>query len=101
ELKLKRGEQLLFAAVPDKGATQYPIILSAPRRARSGHAFTVRASAYGSGSTPRPLAGVTVDGRVTNARGVATVTLRGAGRMTITATRSGWIRDEATVAVAR
>ena len=100
DLKLSRGEQILFAAVPDKG-NEYPILLSAPRRARSGHAFTVHASAYGAGHVLRPLGGVSVDGQVTNVRGVAKVTLRGTGRMTVTATRNGWIRDEATIAVAR
>ncbi len=100
ELKLTRGEQLLFAAVPDKG-TEYPIVLSAPGRVRAGHAFRVRASGYGAGRVLRPLAGVSVAGAVTNAKGIAMVTLRRPGHASVTASHAGWIRDEATVDVVR
>ncbi|MGH2915968.1 MAG: hypothetical protein ACRDMX_13370 [Solirubrobacteraceae bacterium] len=99
DLRLTRGEQLLFAAVPDKG-NAYPILLSAPRRVVAGHAFDVSARYYGARGGARPLAGVKVSGgAVTNARGVATVTLRRSGRVRLTASRARYIRAEATVAV--
>ena len=57
-LKLKPGEQLLFAPAPGSG-TAYPIILSAPRHATAGKAFTVKAF-YFKGKARTPLAGVKV-----------------------------------------
>jgi hypothetical protein len=97
-LKLKPGEQLLFAAVSDKG-TAYPIVLSAPQRASTGHAFTVKASYYGPKGPPKPLAGVSVAGHVTSPTGVTTVTASTSGKLHLTATRAGYIRAEATVSV--
>ncbi|HLH66669.1 MAG TPA: hypothetical protein VKV27_13295 [Solirubrobacteraceae bacterium] len=100
DLRLRRGEQLLFAAVPDKG-TEYPLMLSAPARARAGRPFAVRVETYGSGSAERPVAGALVDGVRTDARGYATVKVRRPGRARLTATLAGFIRDEATVAITR
>jgi hypothetical protein len=98
-LKLHRGEQLLFAAVPDKG-TEFPIVLSAPAHATTGGAFTVKASAFGAKGGAKPLAGVSVkDGGVTNQQGVTTVTAATAGKLHLTASRTGYIRAEATVTV--
>jgi hypothetical protein len=100
DLKLKRGEQILFAVVPDKGATPYPIVLSAPAHATAGHSFTVKATYFGAKGGAKPLAGVVVkDGGKTNAQGVTTVTATKKGRLSLTASRTGYIRDEATVAV--
>jgi hypothetical protein len=98
-LELHRGEQILFAAVPDKG-TDYPIILSAPARAATGHGFTVKATYFGAKGAAKPLAGVSVKGGgTTNAQGVTTVTAGKKGRLSLTASRSGFIRAEATVSV--
>ena len=97
-LKLHRGEQLLFAAVPDKG-TEYPIVLSTPAHATSGQAFTVKATYFGAKGA-KPLAGVSVKGGgVTNQQGMTTVTAATAGKLQLTASRTGYIRAEATVTV--
>lgn len=100
-LALHRGEQLLFAAVPDSPA-EVPIILTAPARARTGHRFTVRAEAYTANGARRPLAGLTIAGAgQTDAAGRTTVTPRRAGKLMLAAARAGYIRAEATVSVAR
>lgn len=97
DLKLVRGEQLLFAAVPQRG-TEYPLAISAPRRA--GHRFTVTVRAYGAHGAARPIAGASVtDGGVTNRHGRTTVRVPRSGRVTLTASRRGHIRAEATVRV--
>jgi hypothetical protein len=99
DLKLHRGEQILFAAVPEKG-TEYPIVLSVPARARTGRSFTVKATYFGARGGAKPLAGVAVKGGgVTNAQGVATVTATKQGKLSLTASRAGYIRDEVTVAI--
>ncbi|MGA9860278.1 MAG: hypothetical protein WBQ18_20595 [Solirubrobacteraceae bacterium] len=96
-LKLHRGEKLLFAAVPAKG-TEYPIVLSAP--AHAGRTFTVRASSYGDTGRSKPLSGVLVKGAgTTNAKGTVTVTVPRSGKVTLTASRKGYVRAEATVSV--
>lgn len=98
-LKLHRGEQLLFAAVPDKG-TEYPIVLSAPAHATTGGAFTVTATSFGAKGAAKPLAGVSIKGGgVTNQQGTTTVTAATAGKLHLTASRTGYIRAEATVTV--
>jgi hypothetical protein len=99
DLKLRTGERLLFAPYPGSGTTA-PIVISAPSHATAGHAFRVKATSYGAGSTAKPLAEVKITGGgVTNAQGMTTVTPHRAGRETLTATRPGYIRDEVTVSV--
>jgi hypothetical protein len=98
-LKLHKGEQLLFAPAPAKG-TVFPAGLIAPRTATAGTSFTVKAVSYTAKGKAKPLAGAVVDGVRTNARGKATITPAHAGRLTLTASRPGYIRSAAaTVAV--
>jgi hypothetical protein len=100
-LKLKPGEHIVFAAVPDKGPTEYPLIVSAPAHATAGHAFTVKVSWANAKGATKPLAGVSVTGAgVTGKTGAVTVTASKAGKLTLTASKTGYIRDEATVSVA-
>jgi hypothetical protein len=54
-LKLHRGEQLLFAAISQKG-TILPIVLTGPKRATAGHPFTVKTSYYNGKGVATPLA---------------------------------------------
>ncbi|MGH2876044.1 MAG: hypothetical protein ACRDNJ_00285 [Solirubrobacteraceae bacterium] len=97
DLRLARGEQLLFAAVPQRG-TEYPLAISAPRHA--GHRFTVTVTAYRARGAARPIAGASVtDGGVTNRHGRTTVRVPRSGRVTLTASRRGHIRAETTVRV--
>lgn len=104
DLSVANGARLLFAAVPAKG-TEYPIVLSAPKTATVGQAFTVKAFYYtGKGSATKPVAGVTFTGAkgTTNRRGVARVTAARAGRLSLVGSAKGEIRSAAqTVTVAR
>ena len=103
--KVKPGDQLLFAAVASKGATEFPIVLSAPGKATVGRAFQVKAFYYpGKGGKTKPLAGVKLSGvkAQTNAKGVATVTPAKAGRLSIVGSKRNEIRSAAaTVAVSK
>ena len=60
ELKLHRGEQLLFAAVPGKQAPCIRSASSAPGQATVGHAFKVKVIWYNAKGKAKPLAGVQV-----------------------------------------
>jgi hypothetical protein len=95
ELKLHRGEQLLFAAVPDSG-TAYPLALEAPKSATVGHAFTVKVAYFNGSGKAKPLSGamVAVAGRSgkTNSHGTVRLTLGHAGTFVLHATHAGYVR---------
>ena len=98
-IKLKAGEQLLFAAVPDT-PTEYPLGISAPATAATGHTFKVKTVAYNGGGKAKLLAGVTVTGghgvkAVSNSHGVATITASHTGTLVLHATKSAYIRAAA------
>jgi hypothetical protein len=94
QLKLHRGDHLLFAVVPDKGSA-YPTAIEAPTRATVGQAFTVKVVAYPKG-VAKPLAGAKLSGSgidaVTNRHGVASVTAHHAGTIVLHADHRGYIR---------
>ncbi len=92
-LKLHRNEQLLFAVT---NGSQLPIVLTAPQHAKIGRPFKVRASYYTGKGVRKPLAGVRLDGAVTNRSGIATITDKRAGKLTLTASRTGYIRSAPT-----
>jgi hypothetical protein len=100
-ISLRRGDRLLFAAVPDT-PQEFPIALHAPRTTSAGKSFTVKSFWFDAGGRRRRLGGVRVRGggidTVTNSRGVATVKLSHAGSVRLRATRRGYIRA-ATVVV--
>lgn len=85
KLKLHRGEQLLFAAVPQTGVA-YVTALRAPRTASAGHRFTVKVVWF-KGRQAKPLAGARVTGAgvhaTTNRRGVATLTASHSGALVL------------------
>jgi hypothetical protein len=100
-LKLHRGEQLLFAPYPAKGSV-YPILITAPRHAKINQSFKVKVYYENAKGISKPLAGVLLKdaAAVTGRNGVATITARRAGRLTLTAGKSGYIRSaSATVGV--
>jgi hypothetical protein len=94
ELTLHKGDQLLLAAVPDKGS-EYPLAIEAPSHATAGRPFTVKVVDYPKG-VAKPLAGAQLSGSgvnaVTNRRGLASVTVRHAGTIVLHADRKGDIR---------
>jgi hypothetical protein len=97
EIKLRPGEQLLFAAVPDKG-TEYPLVLTAPHTATVGHVFTVKVVYFVKQHVSHPLAGVRVSGNgvsaaTTNSRGEAKLHSLKAGRLILHATHADFVRS--------
>jgi hypothetical protein len=94
DLKLHKGEHLLFAPAPAKG-TVYPTAITAPSHATTGTAFTVTVVSYTAKGKARPLSGAVLDGARTNAQGVATITPTKTGRLRLTASRTGYIRSAA------
>jgi hypothetical protein len=97
-LKLHRGEQLLFAAVPVTGKV-YPIVIAAPKHASTGHAFKVRVTYFNAKGVAKPLAGATVHNgartATTGASGTVTITPQHTGKLTYTAAKTGYIRSAA------
>lgn len=98
-LTLHRGEQLLFAAVPARG-TVYPLVLTGPRRATTGHRFTLKLTYFKGQGRARPVAGATVRGAGlararTSAAGTVSVTPTRAGKLTYRAAKTGYIRSAA------
>jgi hypothetical protein len=94
QLKLHKGDQLLLAAVPDKGS-EYPLAIEAPSHATAGRPFTVKVVDYPKG-VAAPLAGAQLSGSgvnaVTNRQGLVSVTVRHAGTIVLRADRRGDIR---------
>jgi hypothetical protein len=95
EIKLKAGDQLLFGAVPLSGKG-YPLVIKAPKTARAGAPLKVTVDAVNGKGKSAPLAGATVTGggatATTNTKGVATVTPKHVGKLTLGASRAGDIR---------
>ncbi|MGH2866792.1 MAG: hypothetical protein ACRDNK_04370 [Solirubrobacteraceae bacterium] len=96
-LKLHAGEQLLFAAVPVKGATEYPLVITGPRHATAGHRVALKVTYFNAKGVARPLAGATVHGgggsALTGASGNVSVTAPHVARLTFTAAKAGYIRS--------
>jgi hypothetical protein len=100
-LKLHRGEQLLFAAVSDKGSP-FPIVITAPRSATTGHPFNVKAYYYNAKGARKPLPGVSFKGTsgTTSKQGVVSLAAQRKGKLKLTGTLNGYIRSAtATVSV--
>jgi hypothetical protein len=95
EQKLHQGDQLLFAAVPQKGYA-YPIAIRAPRNATAGHRFDVKVVWFNAKGRPKPLAGavVSVHGKTvkTKGRGTVGITWSSPGTVVIHASRPGYVR---------
>jgi hypothetical protein len=95
-LKLHRGEQLLFAAVPQKG-NEFPIVLTGPSHATAGHPFKVKATYYNAKGVAKPLAKAHLTtGSVkltTSHNGTASIVTTKSGPVKIRATSKGFIRS--------
>jgi hypothetical protein len=101
DIKVKRGDQLLFASVPTRGK-QYPIVLKAPSKATVGKPFQVKAFYYrGASATTTPIPGVSFSGvkGTTNVQGAATVTASQAGKLSLVGSKLGEIRSAAATVV--
>ncbi len=94
EQKLRRGERLLFAAVPDS-TVEYAVAIRAPRTAAAGHPFAVKVVWWGASGKAKPLAGarVTAAGTTSTTNSQGTVELTAAaGTLVIHASKKDYIR---------
>jgi hypothetical protein len=96
DLKLHRGEQLLFAPAPGTGNV-VPAGLSGPSRVTAGKKFELKAVYYTAKGKARPLAKARVKAgglsAVSNKRGVVTFKATHSGKLKFTATEKGYIRS--------
>jgi hypothetical protein len=96
-LKLHRGEQLLFAAVPQKGRTEYPIVLTGPGDATSGHPFEVKASYFNAKGVATPLGKAQIVAgslhATTGTNGTASITASKTGPLKLRASSPEFIRS--------
>jgi hypothetical protein len=96
DLKLHRGEQILFAPAPGTGNV-VPAGLTGPTRAMAGKAFTLKAVYYTAKGKPKPLAKARVKAgklsAVTNKHGVATFKATQSGKLKFVASEKGYIRS--------
>jgi hypothetical protein len=94
DIKLHRGDQLLFAA--EGSTTADPIAIKAPSSATVGQTFDVTVVTYNQSGKSKPLAGATVtvaghSGK-TDRHGVVPLTPDSAGTFTLSAFDKGYIR---------
>ncbi len=101
EVTPKAGDQLLFAAIPLSGKG-YPLVIKAAKTATKRSPLKVTVDYVNGKGRSVPLAGATVTGgaakTTTNAKGIATLTPKHSGKLTLGASKSGDIRA-ATVTV--
>jgi hypothetical protein len=99
ELKLRAGDQLLFAVDAIK-KHEHPLGIVAPARARAGRAFKLKIVSYSDSGKATPLAGAHVRGGGLNAvsdrQGIVAVADGAPATLTFTATDKGFIRSAAT-----
>ena len=92
-IKLRRGDQLLFAATI---YPEYPLGLSGPAAATTGHAFTVKVVHYTAAGRAKPLARARVTGSgvsgVTNRSGLARINPTHAGTLVLRASAKRYVR---------
>lgn len=91
-IKLKQGEQLLFAITD---GSQHPIVLKGPSQVRVGGTAKLEAG-YFAGSKFKPLSKLQITGSgvnvTTNANGDATIKIAKAGSLVLRAQKTGFIR---------
>jgi hypothetical protein len=90
EIKLHRGDQLLFAAAT---YPEYPLELRAPREAVVGRSFKATVVWFNSSGVAAPLAGARITGAgtavLTDSHGAARINAHRAGTMVLNATHAG------------
>lgn len=95
ELKLHRGDQLLFA-VDSVAHHEHPLAIKAPKHAVAGKSFDVRVVWFSDRGKSKPAAGVALAGAgqgvVTNSRGVAHIVASHPGTLKLGASGNGFIR---------
>jgi hypothetical protein len=92
-LKLHRGDQLLFGAIPVKAAADNALLLRAPSHVTVGHSFTVKVAYLPQKGLAKPVTGARVGGAVTNSQGIATLTTHHKGTLFLRASKQSYIRS--------
>ena len=92
-LKLRKGTQLLFGAIPVAAAADNALLLRAPSSATVGHPFTVKVTYLPAKGLAKPVAGARVGGAVTDSQGIATITPKSKGTLFLRATNPSYIRS--------
>jgi hypothetical protein len=101
-LKLKRGEQILFAPAPDKGNV-FPAAVKVAKRAKVGQTLKLTVVYYDTAGKAKPLAGAHITGAsgvtsknaVTSKSGVLTIKPEHTGKLKLVASEKGYIRSAA------
>jgi len=97
DLSLHRGEQVLFAAVPDSGPDEYPIAVQLPASAKVGKTLTAKVVYYNAKGKATPLANATVTAGkhsyTSNSRGQVKLKAPSAGKLILRATEKNYIRS--------
>jgi hypothetical protein len=100
DLSLHSGQQVLFAAVPDNGPSEYPIVVQVPKHATVGKAFAAKVAFYNAKGKRQPLAGATVSGAgksvKTSHAGTVRLTAKKAGTVVLKVSEKGYIRSAPT-----
>lgn len=94
QIKLRRGDRVLFAADSEKHA-EHPLGLSAPAKAKVGKSFKVKVVWYSDSGKAKALKGVRIAGATTDSGGVARITPTKAGKLHLKAGSKGYIRSAA------
>jgi hypothetical protein len=97
DVSLHSGDQVLFAAVPDTGPSEFPIVVQAPKHATVGKAFTAKVAFYNAKGKREPLAGATVSGAGKSVKTTHAGTVRlkptKTGTLVLKVTKKGYIRS--------
>jgi hypothetical protein len=97
DLTLHCGQQVLFAAVPDKGPDEYPIAVQLSAKASVGKSLVAKIVYFNSKGKATPLNGATVKaGKHTyhsNSRGEVSLKPSAAGKLVVSATEKNYIRS--------
>jgi hypothetical protein len=97
DLTLHHGEQVLFAAVPDSGPTEYPVAVQLPAKATVGKSLVAEIVYYNAKGKAVPLKGATVKAGKhsyhSDSKGEVKLKLSAAGNLVVSASEKGYIRS--------
>jgi hypothetical protein len=102
EVKLKAGQKIVYAALPDKDYNEELLGATVAKTATVGKATTVKVVAYNSKGKAVALKGAKVSygGKTVTAAGSSlTIKPEKAGTLTVKISKKGYVRSEATVTV--
>ncbi len=96
-VKLHRGEQLVFAAIPATG-TAFPLGLRGPSQARVGDNVSLKTVWFDARGRAKPLSGALVTGSgvlaTSNAQGIVHIRISHTGTLSIKASKRGYVRSD-------